>query len=99
MTFIDWSDSEGMLALLVEFVADERNDCPQDIGRAEFLADLLADLTTLQKQFTAISGMQAIDELRTIHNSIDQAFQDDPVMLHVKACIEELERVNNQSAG
>lgn len=96
MTFIDWSDSEGMLALLIEFVADERNECRGDIKRQQFLADLLLDLTALEEQFATFSGTEGIDELRTIHNSIDQEFKDDPVMVHVKDCIEELERLNNQ---
>lgn len=99
MTFIDWSDFGGMLALLIEFVADERNECRGDVRRQQFLADLLVDLTPLEEQFATISGTEAIDELRTIHNSIDQEFKDDSVMVHVQGCIEELERVNNQGAG
>lgn len=97
MSFIDWSDSEGMLALLIEFVVDERNECRGDVRRQQFLTDLLVSLTALEEQFATISGTEAIDELRTIHSSIDQEFKDDPVIVHVKAYIEELEHVNNQS--
>ena len=33
MTFIDWSDSEGMFGLLVEFVADECKECDTCAGK------------------------------------------------------------------
>ena len=45
MTFIDWSDPEGMFGLLIEYVADERNESVGDSVRQKFLTQLLIDLT------------------------------------------------------
>ncbi len=99
MTFIDWSDSEGIVALLIEFVADERNECLRDAKRQQFLADLLVDLRAFEQQFATVSGTNAINELRTIYNSIDPEFRSDPAMVHFKDCIEELERVDNRGTS
>jgi hypothetical protein len=95
MPFIDWSDSEGMFGLLVDFVADARTECQRDAERRQFLSDLLDRLHGLTRQSGSISGRDAAKRLRTIYHSIDPEFKDDPVSTHVKDCIVELERAND----
>jgi hypothetical protein len=90
MTFIDWSDSEGMLELLAEFVGDARNECLKDVKRQQFLSALFIQLDELVQQFS--NTQNPINRLRSIYNSIDPEFKDDAVMIHVNDCIEELER-------
>jgi hypothetical protein len=98
MTFINWSDSEEMIALLTEFVADERNDSQADSARAQFLTDLLAELLDLNETFAAISTDEAIEKLRGVHESVSRDFATDPVVVHVESCIEELERIRDSGS-
>jgi hypothetical protein len=98
MTFINWSDSEEMVALLTEFVQDERRESQGDQARETFLAGLLEELTQLNEQFTIISTDGAIQKLRSIQHSLNQEFSEDPVIAHLEACIEELERIRNERA-
>ena len=97
MTFIDWSDSEEMLGLLSEYVADARNDSPGDPARTAFLDALLTDLTQLTRLSGGVSLEETIDRLRRIHESHSEDFAEDPVLLHVDACIDELERIRGES--
>jgi hypothetical protein len=41
MTFFDWSDSDGMFDLFIEFIRDEMNASSGDRSREKFLAGLL----------------------------------------------------------
>ena len=90
MTFIDWTDSEGMFGLLIDFVADERAGCPEDSERQRFLSDLLAILETLP-------AGHAVEGLKEAYDSAGPEFEDDPAMVHLKHCIEELERAESGS--
>lgn len=99
MTFIDWSDSEGMFGLLVEFVADETKECAADDERKQFLANLLRDLTSLEQQMAAMEATQVIDALKGVRDEIAGEFASDPVVDHIEACIEELERVHDDGAA
>lgn len=96
MTFIDWSNSDEMLGLLSEYVADEQNGAWSDPARESFLADLSAALTGLTDQLDAMSPDELIEGLRAIHRSQAEEFGGDPVLVHVEACIEELERIRVQ---
>jgi hypothetical protein len=87
MTFLDWSDSEEMIGLLIEYVADERNAPNVDPKRRKFLSDLLADLQAEQLD---------LKRLQTIYESIDLEFKNDDVLVHVNDCIEELKRLNHE---
>jgi hypothetical protein len=87
MTFIDWSDSEGMIGLLIEYVVDERNASNADPKRQKFLSELLADLQV--EQFN-------LERLQNIYESIDPEFTNDVVIIHVHDCIEELKRINHE---
>ena len=87
MTFIDWSDSEEMIGLLVEYVADERNENQEDPNRRKFLSDLLADLQVEELN---------LKRLQKIYESIGREFKNDDVVVHVHDCIEELKRLNNE---
>jgi hypothetical protein len=97
MTFIDWSDSEEMLGLLSEYVADERNDSLHDPAREGFLTELSTELAELAREFDALSPDTVIDRLRAIHRSQAAEFLEDPVLAHVEACIEELERIRREA--
>lgn len=88
MTFIDWSDPEGLLELLSEFVRDETDECT-DGDRKLFLADLLARINDLVEESS--DARVATNRLRIIHNSMDEKFLDDPVSVHIRDCIEELD--------
>jgi len=85
MTFIDWSDSEEMIGLLIEYVADVRNE--SDDERRKFLTDLLADLKAEQLN---------LERLQTIYESVDPNFKNDDVVVHLHDCIEELRRINHE---
>jgi hypothetical protein len=97
MTFIDWSDPEDMLGLLSEYVADARNDSQADPARVVFLTALLNDLIQLTRLSDGVSLEEAIDRLRQLHESHTDVFAGDPVLLHVEACIDELERIRSES--
>ncbi|HYK01240.1 MAG TPA: hypothetical protein VE974_05745 [Thermoanaerobaculia bacterium] len=94
MTFINWSDPEEMLTLLVEYVSDELSQAAHDRGRTEFLTDLLEELAALENDFGALSPDASIAALRSIHEAQPGEFLADPVLVHVEACIEELARIN-----
>jgi hypothetical protein len=99
MTFINWSDSDEMLGLLCEYVADEKNDSHNDRPRARFLAALSASLADLVDGASGMSADEVIGRLSEIHASRADDFADDPVLTHVKDCIEELERIKSQRVG
>jgi hypothetical protein len=85
MTFIDWSDSEEMIGLLIEYVADERIE--SDGERQKFLSNLLADLQSEQLDAA---------RLQNIYDLIDPDFKNDDVVVHVHDCIEELKRLKHE---
>lgn len=95
MTFIDWSDPEEMLGLLIEYVADERAETREDRERASFLDEVHAELTDLCDKVRAMSPDDVIDRLRAVHGSQIVAFPGDAVLAHVGHCIEELERIRS----
>lgn len=98
MPFIDWSDPEEMLGLLIEFVTDERGEA-EGTGRRRFLSSLLKNLLGLQERFAALTPADALGSLRAIHRAVDADFEDDPVVEHLRACADELERINEQRAA
>ena len=89
MTFIDWSDSEGMFDLLIEFIRDEINDSPGDADRQQFLRQLLAKVSAADE----VTVADAIKKLTSIQDSIEEEFKSDPVFLHISDFIHELERI------
>jgi hypothetical protein len=93
MSFINWSDSHEMLGLLSEFVADERRDSIDDSAREHFLACVLEELGELTTRIDETNDDDSIGKLRMIVQSADGEFRGDPVLEHVQACIEELERI------
>ena len=99
MSFIDWSDSEGMFGLLIDFVVDERADCHGDQNRRRFLEELLEQLQTLEAELAEIAASVAIQKLKDIHGSTEREFSHDPVIIHLRDCIEELERVDRDGAA
>ena len=97
MTFIDWSDFEGMLELLKEYILDEKKECRSDPARSQFLSELLHEIRSVTEGSHEIQPQFARRQLQTIYDSIDPAFRDDPVTVHIKDCIAELERANGAS--
>ena len=95
MTFIDWSDPEEMLGMLIEYVADERDETRHDQERTSFLAEVLAELTDLCDNVETIPPDEVIHRLRAVHGSQYLALPGDPVLAHVEHCIEELERIRS----
>lgn len=98
-TLIDWSDPDVMLGLLCEYVADERSDAQDDHERATFLAELSVELEGLAGRAPGMPADEVIGELRAIDAFQRDDFAHDPVLTHVAACIEELERIQSQRAG
>ena len=96
MTFIDWSDPEEMLGLLAEYVADARIDSRTASARAASLENLLNDLAPRTRSVGDLSPDDALDRLRRIHAAHAEDLSGDPVLLHVEACIEELERIRRE---
>lgn len=95
-TLIDWSDPEEMLGLLCEYVADEASDAHDDRERARFLAELSAELANLARRAPDLPADEVIEQLRAIDAFQHGDFAGDPVLTHVEACIEELERIQSQ---
>jgi hypothetical protein len=98
-TLIDWSDPEEMLGLLCEYVADEKLDAQGDEERVRFLAELSSELAGLAVRAPDLSLDEVLEQLRAIDAVQREDFAGDPVLTHVEACIEELERIQSQSAG
>jgi hypothetical protein len=91
MTFIDWSDREAMVGLLLEFVQDEKVHSP-DAARRRFLEALFSRLETAAKgQDTDPTGVLA--PLTSLYDSIEDEFKSDPAAIHLRDCIEELQRI------
>ena len=96
MSFINWSDSHEMLGLLSEFVADERSESTGDPPRAHFLAGVLEELGELTARIDEMNDEDLIRKLSMILASANGEFRGDPVLEHVQACIEELERIRDR---
>lgn len=86
MSLIDWSDPEEMLGLLMEYVDDEIG-ANIDRERATFLRELRRALESVT------AGDSAADALRQIDSDQPREFRDDDVLVHLRDCIEELERI------
>jgi len=97
VTFIDWSDAEGMFGLLVDFVADERAECRGDVERLRFLENLVTQLRALEAEYPQVPAETSIQRLKDLHDSADTEFADDPVFVHLDDCIDELERVSSKN--
>ena len=88
MTFIDWSDSEGMFDLFEEFIRDEINQSIEDPERQQFLRHFLREVSSMNE----VTIANAILKLREIQDSIPDEFQTDTAVLHLADLIHELER-------
>ena len=84
-----------MLGLLTEYVADARSE--SDPARSASLDALLHDLTDLTHRSDAMALKEAIGGLRRIHGSHAEDLSGDPVLHHLEACLEELERIRSES--
>jgi hypothetical protein len=96
MSFINWSDSHEMLGLLCEFVADERQESAGDPARVHFLTGVLEELGELTGRIDETNDDESIARCRMILESANGEFSGDPVLEHIEACIEELERIRNR---
>jgi hypothetical protein len=98
MSFIDWSDPEALLTLLLEYVQDELGDSYGDAGRRRFLSALVQELSTLERRFPTLPDDERVESLREIIDSVDSAFRSDPVVEHLVHCAQELERIGREHA-
>jgi hypothetical protein len=94
MSFIDWSDAEGMFGLLIDYVADEQR-ASEDSARRKFLSRLQRRLEELRESFESMASVEALTALHAIRHSIGEEFESDAVVEHLSACIEELERLRD----
>ena len=92
MTFIDLSDAEGMIGLYVELVADERAGCQDDPERLRFVEELLAQLKSIEANLDQVHLSATVQELKDLHESADNNFANDPVMVHLNDLVEEIEK-------
>ena len=97
MSYIDWSDPEEMFGLLVEYVSDER--AGSDAVRRRFLGSLLRRLLELQDRFHSLAAPEQLRALRSLCTSVSADDADDPVIEHLHACVEELERIRDGRAA
>ena len=86
---IDWSDSEGLLELLSEYVRDEITQCRKDANRKKFLARLLSKINAFIGQ--SDDARTIARHLRLLRKSVPQQFAEDPVSVHIDDCIQELD--------
>ncbi|HEY6843828.1 MAG TPA: hypothetical protein VI391_06645 [Thermoanaerobaculia bacterium] len=89
MSILDWSEPEEMLGLLRESIRDE---LPQtrDRERLGFLRRLSVAVDALEP---SASPAVSLAQLRRIYDGQPEAFATDPVLIHVRDCMEELARL------
>jgi hypothetical protein len=97
MSLIDWSDHEEMLGLLLEYVADEASTS-QDRERVAFLRTLLRQIERLAEAEPESIG-QIAEALREVRQSQPTEFAADPVLDHLDACAEEIQRIAMQEGS
>jgi hypothetical protein len=66
--------------------------------REGFLADLTAALVQLTNRLDGTSSEVVVDRLRAIHRMHAEEYGADPVLIHLEACIEELERIRSEGS-
>lgn len=81
-----------MFGLLLEYVADECRETGEPTRRA-FLLQLTTQLQALLETCDVSTPAAVIGPLRGIFQSIASEFRGDPVVEHLGACVEELERL------
>lgn len=92
MAFVDFTDPEDMFDLLLDYVTDELS-AAADARRRRFLAGLLDSLAELTDRAASMAPAQRIASLRDLQRSVDNEFEDDPVVQHLDDCAAELERL------
>ncbi len=85
-----------MFALRVDVLAAERAEGDRDPERFQFLEDLLVRLQALETDFPSLKNTVAIERLKALREPVDSEFDNDPVVVHLADCIEELERVKKE---
>jgi hypothetical protein len=91
MPYLDLSDPEEIFGLLVDYVCEERQG--SGAARRRFLSSLLRQLLDLQDRFHVLSAAERVLAVRSISDSVNAEDRDDPVVSHLDACGEELERI------
>lgn len=96
MTFIDWSDSEAMLGLLLEWIADER-DASANSARRDVLTGLSAELAELADRYDETPPEELIASLRALYDARSDEVPGDPALAHLADCIDEMERLRREA--
>ena len=91
MPYVDLSDPEEIFGLLVDYVCDERQGSGG--ARRRFLSALLRQLLELQDRFHVLSAAERVLAVQVMSDSVNAEDRDDPVVGHLDACVEELERI------
>jgi hypothetical protein len=99
MSFINWSDPEEMLSLLLEYVEGEWSESHADPRRRQWLSTLLEDLSELERRFSALAAGGRLAALHETSTAIDAEFASDPVAEHLAHCAEEIDRINREQAA
>ena len=81
-----------MIGLYVEFVADERAGCQDDPERLRFVEEHLAQLKSMETNLDQPHLSATVEMLKDLHESADNDFANDPVMVHLNDLIEEIEK-------
>lgn len=76
--------------MLVEIVEDELGKAHDDTLRRQFLKKLDADLRALQERITTMTLDESIDAFAEVRGAIEDDFENDPVVEHIEAFVEEL---------
>jgi hypothetical protein len=90
---IDWSDPEEMLGLLAEFIRDELQGERSDPERRTFLRTLRSEVDALAADADIAPVSRLVERLKDIHDRQPEELAGDPVLAHVRDCIEELSRL------
>jgi hypothetical protein len=92
VTFLDLSDAEGMIGLYLELVADERTGCQDDPERLRFVEELLEQLKSMEANLDQVHLSATVQKLKDLHESADNDFANDPVMVHLNDLLEEIDK-------
>jgi hypothetical protein len=90
MPFLDASDPEEFISLLIEYVAMERADAASDSKRIRALTHLMERLEIIQERNLSQSDVSR--SLHALASEIRDNFGDDPVLDHVEECALEVAR-------
>ncbi|NNF08269.1 MAG: hypothetical protein HKN21_16020 [Candidatus Eisenbacteria bacterium] len=88
---IDWEDPQELFGMLMEFVADSRQETQSDAHRDEILGTLVEDLEASQWLFEDATPKEVAKRLRELEHRLEGLPPNDPVVEELTRCLEELD--------